>query len=409
MYPNDKNIDKNIFDICFSVHNLAKLNIEYFDTRLQSSFQLFNSPIPILGQPSKYATNQHLNDLLQVAPQNNYVHYTDNFQFSYLGVALLENKKNKGAIIVGPFLSNVPDEMFISYVMDKNTLSLGKKHQISQYYKSLKVLSLPEYSSLGSLIVTLAKNPFVNAQPLSYGKTDVFIENNIATEAENERVYSKIELRYSLEKKLMNAVEKGLEEESFNILKSYPIGIYEGISRNSLRSRKNIAFGLNTVLKLSAERGGVSPIYIHHIFDKFSILIEKLSTVNEVDALQKKMIFEYCDLVRKLSSAGHSPTIRKAIDYINLNFSSELSLNTLAHKIQISPFYLSRQFKKETNISIVEYINGKRIEESKFLIKQNNHSITDIALMVGFQNHSYFCKVFKQMTNLTPKEYLKHK
>ncbi|PTQ83800.1 helix-turn-helix protein [Trichococcus patagoniensis] len=409
MYPKDKKINKNHFDICSSIHNLAKLNVEYFENNQQSSFQLFNSPIPLLGQTSKYATNQYLTELLRDTSQNTYILHTDNFQFSYLGVGLWEKESYIGAIIVGPFLSNLPDETFISYVMDKNNLSLGKKHQLDHYYKSLKVLSSPEYSSLGSLIVTLAANPFINANSLSSVNTNVIINDNRTTELDNEQVYSKIELRYSLERKLMNAVEKGLEEESFNILKSYPIGIYEGSSRNSLRSRKNIAFGLNTVLKLSAERGGVSPIYIHNVFDKFSILIEKLATVNAIDALQKTMISEYCDLVRKLSSDGHSPTIRKAIDYINLNFSTELALNTIADKIQISPFYLSRQFKKETNLSIVEYINRKRIEESKFLIKQNNHSITDIALMVGFQNHNYFCKVFKKMTTLTPKEYLNHK
>nr|WP_321291720.1 AraC family transcriptional regulator [uncultured Trichococcus sp.] len=409
MYPKDKTIDKNIFDICFSIHNLAKLDIEYFDPEQQSSFQLFNSPIPLFGQPTKHATNQYLNNLLIDSPQNNYVHHTDNFHFSYLGIGLWKNENYKGAIIVGPFLSNIPDELFISYVMDKNNLSLGKKHQTSQYYKSLKVLSSPEYSSLGSLIVTLATNNFINAHSVSSTDTNFILNDNKTTDVDNEQVYSKIELRYSLEKKLMNAVEKGFEEESLNILKSYPIGIYEGPSRNSLRSRKNIAFGLNTVLKLSAERGGVSPIYIHNVFDKFSILIEKLSTVTEIDTLQKKMISEYCDMIRKLSSAGHSPTIRKAIDYINLNFSTELSLDIIADTIQKSPFYLSRQFKKEMNLSIVEYINRKRVEESKFLIKQNNQSITDIALIVGFQNHNYFCKVFKRMTGLTPKEYLNKK
>ena len=75
--------------------------------------------------------------------------------------------------------------------------------------------------------------------------------------------------------------------------------------------------------------------------------------------------------------------------------------------ININSSHLSRQFKKETNMTVTEFINKRRIQEAKFLIDQNNNSITEIALMVGFENHNYFCKVFKQMTSLTPKDYLK--
>jgi two-component system, response regulator YesN len=74
-------------------------------------------------------------------------------------------------------------------------------------------------------------------------------------------------------------------------------------------------------------------------------------------------------------------------------------------KIQISPFHLSKQFKKEATFTITEFIHNKRITEAKFLIEQNGHSITEIALMVGFENINYFCTVFKKITSLTPKEY----
>jgi YesN/AraC family two-component response regulator len=82
-------------------------------------------------------------------------------------------------------------------------------------------------------------------------------------------------------------------------------------------------------------------------------------------------------------------------------------LSIIAEKIDINPCHLSRQFKKETKMTITDFINERRIEEAKFLIEQNNNSITEIALMVGYENHNYFCKVFKRITSLTPMDYLK--
>ena len=126
----------------------------------------------------------------------------------------------------------------------------------------------------------------------------------------------------------------------------------------------------------------------------------------QMDAMATKMISEYCDLVNEFSTNGYSTSIKKAINYINLNFKSPISLTIIADNININPSHLSRQFKKETKTTITEFINKKRIDEAKFLIDQNNYSITEIALMVGFESYTYFGKVFKDVTSLTSREYL---
>ena len=118
------------------------------------------------------------------------------------------------------------------------------------------------------------------------------------------------------------------------------------------------------------------------------------------------MTLQYCDLVKSFSTSKYSPVVGKCIDYIKINFYNKISLNTISNEIGISPSHLSRSFKKETNLTITEFINKVKIEEAKFLIKQNELSITDIALKVGFENHNYFCSVFKKLTSYTPKEYL---
>ena len=105
---------------------------------------------------------------------------------------------------------------------------------------------------------------------------------------------------------------------------------FTGVPNNPLRAYKNLAFSFNTLLRIASERGGVSPIYIHNLSDKFAILIENISSMAQLETLQINMVSEYCDLVNKFSTAGYSKIIRKAINYINLNFENPLSLSLIA-------------------------------------------------------------------------------
>ena len=82
-----------------------------------------------------------------------------------------------------------------------------------------------------------------------------------------------------------------------------------------------------------------------------------------------------------------------------------MSLEEIAASTYLSKTYLSSLFKKETGYSISEYINIVRIERSKSLLLEENISIIDIANLCGFEDQSYFTKVFKHIVGITPKKY----
>lgn len=347
-----------------------------------------------------------MHNFLNDKSPSDFFYHIDNFQLSYLGVGLWANNVYEGSIIAGPFLSDIPDDLFILNVIEKNNLPLGSRLQLHEYYKSLTIFSSFEYKNIGYLLVNLCVNPFMPAKILFSKNDDFIISKREKNEFENEKFYSEVEMRYKLEKEIINAVENGSKEEALRLVDFFQFNVSHRVPNNPLRAHKNLIFVFNTLLRKAAESGGVSPVYIHNLSDRFAISIENIPSITELQNLQAKMISEYCDLVKRQSTAGYSPVVRKAINYINLNFDNALSLNVIAENIDVSPAHLSRQFKKETNFNITEFINKRRVEEAKFLIEQNNNSITEIALMVGFENHNYFCTVFKQITSLTPKEYL---
>lgn len=93
--------------------------------------------------------------------------------------------------------------------------------------------------------------------------------------------------------------------------------------------------------------------------------------------------------------------------YIRMNVTEDLSLSSLAEKFYMSPYYLSHTFKELTAFTLTEYVQTVRIRQAQRLLKETNMSILDISIQVGFENFSHFGKVFKKVTQQSPRQYRK--
>lgn len=91
--------------------------------------------------------------------------------------------------------------------------------------------------------------------------------------------------------------------------------------------------------------------------------------------------------------------------YIAQHYTEKLTLTGIASRFYISPYYLSRLFKKSTNLSLVEYINGVRIKAAQNLIEKTGDSIASVAEQTGFMTTAHFRRVFKDATGLSPQQY----
>ncbi|MCM3703529.1 response regulator [Paenibacillus macerans] len=107
----------------------------------------------------------------------------------------------------------------------------------------------------------------------------------------------------------------------------------------------------------------------------------------------------------ELKRRSESNTIFQVIRYVDGEYSSKLQLQTLAQKFHMNPAYLGQLFKKETGKPFNEYLNMKRIEEAKRLLKRTPMKISEIALRVGYPNTDYFLSKFKQATGVLPSVY----
>ena len=98
-------------------------------------------------------------------------------------------------------------------------------------------------------------------------------------------------------------------------------------------------------------------------------------------------------------------TIGKIITIVEADLTADLSLNALATTLNVSASYLSTLFKKETGKTLTDYVNSRRVEYAKKLLKTTNLQIQTVAGLCGIDDVHYFSKMFKNMVGLTPKSF----
>ena len=101
--------------------------------------------------------------------------------------------------------------------------------------------------------------------------------------------------------------------------------------------------------------------------------------------------------------------VKLVLNYIHDNYSNNISINTLANICDYSEYHFMRFFKKHIGMTCIQYINNYRLEKASLLLNSTSKPIMDISLEVGFDNLSYFNKLFKNKYNLTPKEFRSNK
>ena len=95
-------------------------------------------------------------------------------------------------------------------------------------------------------------------------------------------------------------------------------------------------------------------------------------------------------------------TIYKAVKYINNNLDKKISATEVCNYVNTSKFYFSHLFKKQIGISPNKYIINGKINNAKMLLLNTSKSITEISMLVGFDNCMYFSNVFKKHIGVSP-------
>lgn len=320
------------------------------------------------------------------------------------------SKEQDEHLMVGPFVENPITDNLVYPIINNLKLNLDYAAKLKLYYQSVPSI---DTSSVFEILFTIneyiTKNqlpPSINTIDLSImpkqdSSYDLFVENMNRTS-----MYKKLEYRYAGEDKLLSYITNGDVILAQSQLENSPLRSSEIIrTKDTVRNMKNLLLSTNTLFRKAAHVGGVHPIYIDELSNKWAMKIEQALSLEALNNMPLQMISSYCLLTKEHSLSQYSPIIKQALTFIDLNLSSNLTVKKVALEVNLSPDYLTRLFKKELGVTVITYINQKRIYRSLKLLKTTNLSIEEIGDLIGLSNTSYFYTLFKREIGISPKQY----
>lgn len=192
------------------------------------------------------------------------------------------------------------------------------------------------------------------------------------------------------------------------------------------RNKTIILSHVNDLLDSMASHNLLSAAYIHHIFCDllgkvyteygYSNNQRMLSAVHQLGRCRSKqelmmLISSTVDDVRQITATKQdvSAVVSKVKMLIKNRYNEDISLDLLADEVGFAPAYLSYVFKKETGENIIKFLTDYRMEKAKQLLDEGTLKIVQIAKQCGYDNQSYFNRLFKNAYGMTPKQYREKK
>lgn len=352
-----------------------------------------------------------LYQLPQICAPNTIYRIQDLSLCNYLIFQIPDTEKGTYAII-GPYTLVLFSEENKPKYFQKYSLPPELLPQIEKYHQEIPFI--PDESMLLTLIYTLGEIMWGSIENFSiqdYPDLTAELWERATERANNPKTEEPflsikvLENRYSDENELIQAVAAGQIQKAEFCHHALMLRQWEERVTDPLRNKKNYCIILNTLLRKAAEQGSVHPLHIDSLSSKYAVKIEQCGSIKALDALNKEMVHKYCLLVQNHSLQGYSLLIQKVLTHIDSDLTADLSLYAQAKLLNVNSSYLSTLFKKETGVTLTEYVNKKRIKQAIFLLNTTTMQIQTIAQYCGIPDVNYFTKTFKKHIGQTPKEY----
>jgi len=303
------------------------------------------------------------------------------------------------SLIAGPVLMIDPEEFLLDDILaslkapPKNLDGLREVCREIPYISTTRVRSLAELLKLGTQALSLNLGQKLGA---TGGATSVQVSSDVEPAAAGYPL--------AKERELLTLISKGDLDGSRKILNEI-LGLIFFYSNNDLAAIKLRVEELVVLLSRAAVDGGASIEEIIGLNNSYRIRIREAESVYDLSASLAIILTRFVDCVFTLKSIKHADLIRKSIHYIHLHYAESLSLEQVAEQIHLSSSHFSRIFHEETGESFVAFLTRIRIEKAKALLTAHSIPLAEIGARIGFKDQSYFTRVFKRSTGMSPGKY----
>ena len=210
----------------------------------------------------------------------------------------------------------------------------------------------------------------------------------------------------ALEEALMDLVRRGDTAALRSWMAMAPAVRGGTIAPNQLRQLRNTFIVSVTLAARAAIRGGMREDDAFSLSDGYIQRVEILTDPSKIMNLQYSMILEYTEQVEKLHLGRHPTRLAADVaNYVRHHLSEPISTERMAEEFYMSRPYLSARFRRETGVTLTDYILTEKTEEAKRLLLYSDKPAAAVGAYLGFSSHGHFIRVFKKYAGLTPNEY----
>jgi two-component system response regulator YesN len=319
---------------------------------------------------------------------------------------IITDGTRSAALLGGPVHMVEPEEFLFDDILKKYNITKNELKMLIDYIHEIPLVKPDRVNSLSELLYMVSLN-IADEKPsiASDGKSYVDFQSDISEYLQYIKTMGGSEntddYPFEKEKQLLSYISLGDKANSQRILNEVLGYIFFSTGKNFELIKARV-LELVVLLSRAALEGGAEVEQIFGLNFKYLSQINNFTSTEDMAFWLSKIMARFTDCVFDLSNVKHVDVIYKAIDYIKKNYMKKITLDDVAKHVYLSKSYFSKIFKEEIKQNFNSYLNNLRIDTSKKLLLDDSIELIDISNLVGYEDQSYFSKVFKKLVGMSP-------
>jgi two-component system, response regulator YesN len=311
-----------------------------------------------------------------------------------------------GAFIAGPAMMVTKEEVIEEW---KKLYPSLTEDVFREYVDEIPIITPERSRSLSELLLMCAgwvRETYnsILVESREYQKQQSHISEYIHELKNSTSEESTVSYPIEKEDELLSAISRGNRDQAQRLLNE----ILGNVFFSSGRDFEIIKFRiLELIILLSRASidGGANPDDIFTYNYRYLREIEQFTNVDSLAYWLSGVLNRFASQVFNLQEVKHVDRLERTLHYINSHYTEKISLEDAASYAALSPAYFSKIFKEEMNCSFTIYINRIRIDHARTLLRTTPCTLIEISGLVGFEDQSYFSRVFKSIAGISPGKY----
>lgn len=308
-----------------------------------------------------------------------------------------------GTALAGPFWlgeadpSLIPDE-FAGAAVDPEEL-----RKMRESSANIRALNTEEAYALLTLLYDLFAGEAKDAP--DDARTRSLQQRRIAEAVQSRKALEASGSPYpiEMERELIRYVREGDSDRADAVLNEL-LG-YAFFSSANIEDIRACAAELCALLSRAAIEGGAESEGALQRNREFMRALWRAETVEDLCYCTQEAVERFCESAFARRRTGERECVQRAIRVIHMRYAEPLTLSDVAAEVHLSESYFSTLFKRGCGVGFREYLTAVRVDRAKELLEKSAQTVTEIAASTGFESQSYFSKVFRAATGLSPLAY----